>query len=100
MRFNARAGRGFAKEVKADQQIRGQPHALPADEHQEEVLRQHQCQHEKHEEIQIGEVAPVPLFVRHVADRIDMDQETHAGDHQQHDQGQRIEQEGKIGAKG
>ena len=90
----------FLQVVKADQQVGGETYALPADEHQQEVLRQHQRQHEKHEEVEVGEETPVSLFVRHVADGVDVDQKAHAGDDQQHDQRQRVEQEGKIGAKG
>ena len=90
----------FTQEVKADQQVGGEAYALPADEHEQEVLRQHQRQHEKHEQIEVGEEAPVSLFVRHVADGVDVNEEAYAGDDQQHDQGQWIEQEGKIGAEG
>ena len=90
----------FAQVVKADQQVGGESNALPADEHEQKVLRQHQGQHEKHEQVEVGEVAPVSLFVRHVADGVDMDQKADAGDDQQHDQRQGVEQEVKIGAKG
>ena len=86
-RLLACIGGGFAQVVKADQQVRSKTHALPADEHQQEVFRQHQGQHEKHEEVEVGKIAPVSLFVGHVADGVDMDQKADAGDHQQHDQG-------------
>ena len=68
------------REVEADEQVRGETDALPADEHQQEVLGEHQRQHEEHEEVEVGEEAPVALFVRHVADGVDVDEEADAGD--------------------
>ena len=35
----------------------------------------------------------------HVADRIDMNQKPHAGDHQQHDQRELVERKGKVGVE-
>ena len=92
-------GRGrVSLEVEADQQVRAQAHALPADEHQGVVVRQDQRQHGEHEQVQIAEEAVVAALVRHVADRVDVDQHAHAGDEQQPDRGERIEQEAGIGA--
>ena len=83
-------------EVEADEQVRGEADALPADEHQQEARGQHQHQHEEHEEVQVGEEAPVALFVRHVADRVDVDQEADAGDDAQHDQREVVDGEGEV----
>src|ERR1700733_4282797 len=91
---------GLAPEVKADQQVGGKADSFPPDEHEQEVFCEHQRQHEEHEQVEVGEIAPVTLFMSHVADGVDMDQKANAGDDQKHDQRQGIEQEVKINAKG
>ena len=83
----------FLIEVEADQQIAAQPDAFPADEQQQVVRRQHQHQHEEHEQVQVGEEPVVAALVRHVADRVDVDQRADAGDDQQHDGGQPVDGE-------
>ena len=62
-RFLAGVRSRLTQVVKADQQVGGESHALPADEQEQEVLRQHQRQHEEHEQVEVGEVAPVSVFV-------------------------------------
>ena len=59
----AGVGGGVAGEVEADEQVGGEAHAFPADEHEQEVLGQHQREHEEDEEVQVGEEAPVALVV-------------------------------------
>jgi hypothetical protein len=59
----ARVRRRFLLEVEADEQVRRQAHALPADKHQQGIAGQHQHRHEEQEEIQVAEVARVALFV-------------------------------------
>ena len=83
--FLARVGSGVFEEEKADQQVRRKAHAFPAHEHQQIVVRQHQREHEEHEEVQVGEEPIIAAFMRHVPDRINMNQEADAGDHQHHD---------------
>ena len=83
-------------EEEADQQIRRQADALPADEHQQVVAGQDQRQHEKHEQVQVGEEAVEAAFLPHVADGINVNQETNAGDDQQHDQRKLVEIEGEV----
>ena len=92
----ARVGGGVLLEVEADQQVGGESDALPTHKHEQEVLRQHQRQHEEHKEVQIGEEAPVTLFVRHVAHGVDVNEKADAGDYQQHDQRELIEGKGKV----
>src|ERR1700733_6229920 len=99
-RLHACRGGRWALVVKTYEQIRREPDTLPADKHEQEVLRQHQRQHEEHEEVEISKEAPVAVFLCHVADGVDMDHKAHAGNHQKHDEGQGIEQEVKVGAKG
>src|SRR3989442_1141746 len=68
-------GRVLFQKVEADQQVTAESHAFPAHEQQQEILREHQNQHEKHEQVEVCEKAIVSVFVRHVADRINMDQQ-------------------------
>jgi hypothetical protein len=51
---------------KANQQITAQSNPLPADEHHQKVARQHQRQHKKDEQIEVGEKAWVVFVLRHV----------------------------------
>ncbi len=84
--------------VEADQQVRAQPDALPADEHHQEVRAEHQHEHEEDEQVQVGEearVVGVGLLV-HVGRRVDVDQRADAGDDQDHQRRQRVEPEGQV----
>ena len=98
-RFLARRRRRIFREPESDQQIRRQAHALPADEHHQVVVGQHQRQHEEHEQVQVGEEAVVAGVVPHVADGVDVDQKSDSGDDQQHDQRKLIEIESEVGAE-
>ena len=71
-------------EPEADQQVRGQADALPADEQHQQRAAEHQQQHEEQEQVQVGEEARVALVVVHVAGRVDVDQRADAGDDQRH----------------
>ncbi len=94
--FLAGIGCGFLLEPEADEQIRRQTHAFPADKHEQGIAGQHQDGHEEEEEIQVAEVAPVAIFFAHVADGINVDQKTDAGDDQQHDQRELVENEAEV----
>ncbi len=94
--FLAGVGGGVALEVEADQQVGGKADALPADEEQEEAGGKDEDQHEEHEEVEVGEEAPVPLFVRHVADGVDVDEEADAGDDGEHDEGEVVDGEREV----
>ena len=59
----AGVGRGGLLEPEADEQIRRETHALPADKHEQRIAGQHQHGHEEEEEIQVAEVARVALVV-------------------------------------
>jgi len=82
--------------VEADQQVGAEAHALPAHEHDQVVAAEDQHQHRRHEQVQIGEVAPVPLLVRHVAGRVDVDQEAHECHHEQHHRRERVQAEAGV----
>ena len=92
-RLLARVGRALLLEPEADQQVRAEPDAFPAHEHQREVAAQHQQQHEEREEVQVGEVADAVLVVGHVAERVDVDQRAHARHHQHQQRRERVEQQ-------
>src|SRR6185437_4109909 len=82
-------------EKEADQQVCVESHALPADEHQQIVVRQYQGEHEEHEKVHVCEEAIEAAFMRHVADRVNVNQEPDSGDHQDHHGGELV----KIKAK-
>jgi hypothetical protein len=86
-------------EIEANQQIRSEAHALPTHEHEQKIFREHQCEHEEHEEVEIGEETPVAFFMRHVAHGIDMDEEANAGDDQEHHERELVEGEREIGVE-
>jgi hypothetical protein len=92
-------GGGLLQEEETNQQIAAQPHALPADEHQQVVGRENQHQHEKHEQIQVREKPPISGVVVHVARGINVDQPANAGNDQQHDHGELVHLEGEVRAK-
>ena len=87
----------FFVKAEADQQVRAEAHAFPADEHHQEVRAEDEHEHERGEQVQVGEVAGelgVALLV-HVGRRVDMDQRSDAGDHQDHDRRQRVDPQGE-----
>ena len=92
-RLVAGVGRVLLQKIEPDQQVAAQSHAFPSDEQQQEILRQHQNQHEKHEQVQVCEEAVIAALVRHVADGINMDQQADSGDHHQHHGGQPVHRE-------
>ena len=98
-RLLARRGGVLPVEVVADEQVGAQAHALPPDEHEQEALRQDEREHREQEQVQVGEVpriARVRLVVAHVADRVDVDQETDERDEGQHQRGERVEPERQV----
>jgi hypothetical protein len=81
-RLLGRRGHPGPGEPEADQQVRAEANALPAEEHDQEVLRQHQHQHGGGEQVQPREVGAAPVVGGHVADRVEVDQRADPGDHQ------------------
>ena len=94
--FLAGVGGGILAEVEADEQVGGEADALPADEEQQEVRREDQDRHEEHEEVEVGEEAPVAVLMRHVAGGVEVDEEADAGDDGEHDEGEVIDGEGEV----
>ena len=79
-----RQHRALAFVPEADQQVAGERHRRPADDQDHQVGGQHQQRHREDEEVHVAEEARRALVVLHVADRVDVDQQPHPGDHQQH----------------
>ena len=80
----------------ADEEVAAQADRLPPDVQHQEVVAQDQQQHAEHEEVQVGEEAPQAPIAVHVADRVDVDQQAHAADHQQQHGGQLVDEEGDL----
>jgi hypothetical protein len=76
------------------------PHALPADEGDQQVAAEHQHQHREDEQVQVDEVLGIVPVAVHVADRVQVDQRAHTGDEQRHRDRQRIGQEPDVHLQG
>ena len=98
-RLVAGVGGDLLIEVEADQQVAAQAHSFPADEEQQIVARQHQRQHEEHEQVQVAHEPVKTLVLPHISDGIDMNQEANASYHEQHHQRKLIEIKIEINAK-
>ena len=92
-RLQPGSGRGVPAIPVRDQQVRGRAHERPADDQQEEIAGQHQQQHREHEVVQVAEVAREPAVHVHVGDRVQVDERGHAGDHEDHEHRQRVNQD-------
>ena len=92
-----RGGRGGRPiRPEPDQQVGRQADTLPAGVQRDERVAEHQQQHGRDEQVQVGEeLAPVRV-VRHVADGIDVDQRADAGDQQHEGQRQRVDEQAKV----
>ena len=90
-RLLARIRSRLAQEIKTDQQIAAQPHAFPAHEQEQHIVRQDQRQHREHEKVHIAEEPVVAALVRHIPGRVNVDQHPDAGDHHHHHRVQRVE---------
>ena len=98
-RFHGGVAGGLAFEVEADEQIAREADAFPADEQQEIVVGHHQDEHEEDEEIEAAEVAVEAAIVLHVGDGVDVDEEADAGDHEDHDGAEGIEEIAPVGGE-
>src|SRR5713101_5432679 len=77
--FVARAGVDVIGVPEADQRERAEADALPSDEHQPEVVAEHEHEHREGKQIEPAKEAPIRRIVVHVADGIDMDEAADAG---------------------
>ena len=62
----AGVGGGVFAEVKADEEVGREADAFPADKEQEEAFGKDEDEHEEHEEVEVGEEAPVTFVLGHV----------------------------------
>ena len=81
---------------EADQQVRREAHALPADEEHQIVIGQDEQQHRRDEQVEEGEEAAPPLVVRHVTDGIHVDQAANAGDQQHEDDRELVDEQADV----
>src|SRR4029077_17300966 len=72
--FLAGVRRGFAEEIKTDEQVAREAHAFPADEEEDVIAGKDENKHEEHEEIEVGKETVVAAFVGHVAGGVDVDE--------------------------
>ena len=79
-----------------DEQVARQADQLPGDEDDEEAAREDQQQHREHEQVQVGEEAPVARVVAHVADRVDVDQQADRRHHDEQARRQVVDEEADI----
>jgi hypothetical protein len=59
-------------------------------------MTKHEHQHREHEQVQVGEEAPFLAVAVHVPDRVGVDQEPDAGDDEQHDHGERVDEDRHV----
>src|SRR2546423_930578 len=68
-------------EPEADEQIRTESYAFPADE-QDRIVRAHyQYEHEEHKQVEVREIPRITGIVAHVADAEDMDERADSRDY-------------------
>ena len=89
-RFDRRGIRRRFVVPESDQQIAGQPDALPAKEELHQIVCGHQHQHREGEQREIAEEARTVRILVHVADGIDMHERRDRVDHDQHHGRKRI----------
>ena len=75
---------------EADEQVRREADALPAEEQPDVVGREHQHQHRGDEQVEVAEEPATPRVVLHVADGVDVDQRADPGDEEQEQRRQRV----------
>ena len=73
--------------VIANQEVRGQTHAFPADIEQDVTVGEDQQQHGRDEEVEVPKETTTSIIALHVTHGVDVNQQTNAGD--QEDEGHR-----------
>ncbi|MBA7617813.1 hypothetical protein ES703_25131 [subsurface metagenome] len=71
--LHPRPGLGLILKPEADKQVRAQADPFPPQEHEDQVIGQHQVQHHESEQVQEGKVAPDARVATHITDGINMD---------------------------
>src|SRR4029434_1393651 len=78
---------------EADQEIRRESHASPAEKELKKIVGSHQRQHGKGEQREISKEARPARIVFHVADGVKMHETRDVGYHHQHHGGERVDAE-------
>ena len=90
-RFLRRFGSGIALEPVADQHVRSEADQFPENEQHHEIVRENDPEHCEHEEGESGEIARFTFVIAHIAQRVDVNQRPDAGNDEQHQSAQIIE---------
>ena len=91
--LDARRRRRRAPVPERDQQVGRGADEGPADDEQQEVGRHHEHEHREDEEVQVREEARVAAVACHVGDRVEVDEHRDAGDHERHEDAQRVDED-------
>ncbi len=75
---------GGSFQPKPDQQVGRKANQTPANQEEQEIVGQDEHKHGEDENVHVGEEPRKVRIISHVPHGIDVDQETDAGDHQQH----------------
>ena len=94
--FIPAAGRGRPPVPEADQRVGGEADEGPADGQQDEVAGEDQQQHREDEEVEVAEEAVVALVGAHVAERVEVDQGRDAGDDEDHEDRERVDEDAEL----
>ena len=81
---------------EGDEEVGGEPHALPADEHHRVGVAEDEQQHRGDEQVEIGEETGLGRVVFHVPDGVDVDEGSDEGHQHEEGDGQRIDPQGEI----
>ena len=81
---------------EGDEEVRACAHALPPKEGDQQVFAKHQHEHGEHEQVEIQEELGEVWVAVHVANCIQVNERTNAGDEQRHGDGQRVGQERQV----
>ena len=95
-RLLGRDRRALLELPEPDQQVGRQADALPPDVKAEVVVRQHQQQHRRDEQVQVAEEAAPVGVMGHVGDRVDEDQRANPGDQQHETDRQRVNEQADV----
>jgi len=86
-------------EPEADEQITGQAHAFPTEEHLNQVVRRHQHEHGEGKEAEICKEPGLIWVFLHIAPAVQMHERRDGRNHHQHDGCQRVDAECPVKAE-
>src|SRR5262245_21159447 len=92
--FAGIGGQVFFKPM-ANQKVGTDADELPKNVNAEKAINQHQTEHGKREQREIGKIAAVAHVVMKVADRIEVHQRAHQGHNEEHDRGEIVDEYAK-----